>query len=87
MSNALKNAYHNIILPYEEYLANHKLSAPTGTAVAGTKREASTDSSLDQDALATPAASPPSNDSLFSPSTRRSKRLKKEPHGSKMSPR
>ncbi|KAF9365905.1 hypothetical protein BGX34_007713 [Mortierella sp. NVP85] len=80
MSNALKNAYHNIILPYEEYLANHKLSAPTGT-VAGTKREASTDSSLDQDALVTPAASPPSNDSLFSPPTRRSKRLKKEPHG------
>lgn len=83
MSNALKNAYYNIILPYETYLANHKQSA--AGAVAGTKREASMDSSMDgfQDTLATPAASPPSTDNILPASTRRSKRLKKEPYGSK----
>ncbi|KAG0239655.1 hypothetical protein BGX31_002584 [Mortierella sp. GBA43] len=80
MSNALKNAYYNIILPYENYLASHKQSM--AGAVAGTKREACMDSSMDgcQDTLMTPAASPPSTDNLPAP-TRRSKRIKKETHG------
>ncbi|ORZ22711.1 JmjC domain, hydroxylase-domain-containing protein [Lobosporangium transversale] len=70
MSNALKNAYLNIILPYEVYLAKHKQPNSTasspGDAIAGTKREASTDMSLDesQGTLATPAASPPPSNSM-----------------------
>jgi len=84
MSNALKNAYLNIIMPYESYLAKHKPTASTtanatGTT-AGVKREASSDSSMDvsQGSLATPAASPPSHHDTPAPPTRRSKRIKKE---------
>ena len=84
MSNALKNAYLNIILPYEIYLAKHRqvsTAASSPNATAGTKREASTDASMDesQDTLATPAASPPSIDNLIPTPARRSKRVKKEP--------
>ncbi|KAF9921329.1 hypothetical protein FBU30_008683 [Linnemannia zychae] len=85
MSNALKNAYLNIITPYESYLAKHK-PAVAGTenstgAVAGIKREASSDSSMEtnQGSLATPAASPPSHHDTPTPPARRSKRIKKEP--------
>ncbi|KAF9993432.1 hypothetical protein BGZ80_002474 [Entomortierella chlamydospora] len=83
MSNALKNAYLNIILPYEIYLAKHKPanSASSSPGVtAGTKREASTDESIDGgQGLATPAASPPSCNDILPAPTRRSKRIKKEP--------
>ncbi|KAF8925624.1 hypothetical protein BGZ58_000642 [Dissophora ornata] len=84
MSNALKNAYLNIILPYEIYLAKHRQVNSTASSpgvTAGTKREASTDASMDgsQDTLATPAASPPCTDNLIPTPARRSKRIKKEP--------
>ncbi|KAF9939348.1 hypothetical protein BGZ65_010777, partial [Modicella reniformis] len=49
MSNALKNAYHNIILPYETYLASLKQSNFSSDGTMGTKREASMmDSSMDR---------------------------------------
>ncbi|KAF9960067.1 hypothetical protein BGZ72_008025 [Mortierella alpina] len=84
MSNALKTAYLNIILPYEIYLAKHKPSSSTVSspgAVAGVKREASMDSNDgSQDTLATPAASPPNSaQSILPAPARRSKRIKKEP--------
>jgi hypothetical protein len=85
MSNALKNAYLNIIMPYESYLAKHKptLSATDNStgSVAGVKREASSDSAMEisQGSLATPAASPPSHHDTPAPPARRSKRIKKEP--------
>ncbi|KAI1314367.1 hypothetical protein EDD11_002232 [Mortierella claussenii] len=92
MSNALKNAYLNIIMPYEIYLAKHKQSHSTAASspdlnasapVAGMKREASmVDMSMEvsQGTLATPAASPPpSSEAVLPTPARRSKRIKKEP--------
>ncbi|KAG0261774.1 hypothetical protein BG011_000676 [Mortierella polycephala] len=85
MSNALKNAYLNIIMPYEIYLTKHKQSssaaAADGSTATGIKREASMDfGDGSQDTLATPAASPPNSSHIIAPTpARRSKRIKKEP--------
>ncbi|GJJ76629.1 [histone H3]-trimethyl-L-lysine4 demethylase [Entomortierella parvispora] len=84
MSNALKSAYLNIIMPYEIYLAKNKQASSEATSLPspsnGVKREASSDVVMEdsQDCLATPAASPPSTAEEKVP-TRRSKRIKKDP--------
>lgn len=75
MSNALKNAYINIILPYEEYLAkqnNTSINGTTSPTGKGVKREASTDSRPE-------GPDSPTSKPAVVPETRKSKRLKKEP--------